>query len=736
MKKLIKKIKRKFKKYYAIKQHDITDCGAACLAMIAKHYDLKIPITQIREIAGTDKRGTNALGLIKAAEELGFSAKGVKAEPKHLMEEVPFPAIAHVIKDGLMHYVVVYGANEEEVIVADPAEGMVYYKPEDFYQIWSGVTILLTPTEEFQTGDETTGLFARFFGLILPHKRLLIEIFLSSILYTLMGLAGAFYFKYLIDTVLADGLVRNLHIVSTGIVILTILQVAMNAFRSHLLLYLSQKIDIALILNYYQHVLELPMSFFDSRKVGEILSRLNDASKIRDAISGATISVMLDTLMILVGGIILYIQSSTLFWVSAVIIPFYIAVVWSFNKPFRRIHRKEMEEAADVQSYLVESVSGVATIKAFNAEREANLETESRFIKFIKSIFKAIFMRNVQSSLQTVLTSVSELVILWIGGLLVIRGELSIGQLITFNALLAYFYEPIQNLINLQPQLQEAFVASDRLGEILDLEVEKEKESQKIKPDKLKGEIEIKDLHFRYGTRKKVLEDIGIDIKPGEKVALVGESGSGKTTLSKLLLKYYLPTEGEILIDGYNIKDLSLESLRANIGYVPQDIFLFSGSVRENIAFGLKNVSMDEIVDAAKKAQAHQFINELPLRYDTLVGERGSNLSGGQKQRIAIARAILKNPDILVLDEATSNLDTATERAIHNTVEDISQGITTIIIAHRLSTIMQCDKIVVLEKGKILELGSHKELIKKKGKYYNLWQGQTLDNKKIGDEVS
>ena len=724
-----------FKKYYCIKQHDESDCGPACLATITKQRGLKMPISKIREIAGTDRKGTNALGLVKAAEEIGFSAKGVKAKAEHLSNELPLPVIAHVIKGNLLHYVVIHEIKKNKIIVADPAEGIIHYSPEEFNKFWSGVLIFMVPKEEFKKGDETSGLFTRFFGLITPHKRLLFEIFLASILYTLMGLAGAFYFKYLIDTVLSDGLTNTLHILSTGVILLTLFKISMNAFRRHLLLYLSQKIDISLILDYYHHVLELPMSFFDSRKVGEILSRLNDASKIRNAISGATITVMIDTLMVIVGGVVLYIQSSTLFGVAAVIIPFYIIAVWAFNRPFRKIHRKEMEQASDIQSYLVESISGIDTIKALNGEIVANLETESRYIRLIKSIFKASWMHNFQSSLQMILTSVSEIVILWVGGLQVIKGNISVGQLITFNALLAYFYDPIQNLISLQPQLQEAFVASDRLGEILDLDIEKENEEKKIKPEKLQGKIIINNLHFRYGTRRRVLKYINLNILPGEKIALVGESGSGKTTFIKLLLKYYLPEKGEILIDSYNIKDINLESLREKIAYVPQDIFLFSGSVRENISFALKNTSMKEIIDAAKKASAHNFINELPLRYDTLVGERGSNLSGGQKQRIAIARAILKKPDILILDEATSNLDTNTESAIHKTISDISEGITTIIIAHRLSTVMQSDKIVIFDKGEIVEMGSHQELLKKEGKYYSLWQGQRFQEIASGSEM-
>jgi len=723
---MFNKIKNLFNKYYCIKQHDETDCGAACIATIAKQHGLELPVTRIREIAGTDKKGTNALGLVKAAEKLGFSARGVKGKPEDLTDDVPLPVIAHTVKNNLLHYVVIHKITDKKIIIADPGQGIVSYTPQEFHEIWSGVLILMTPAENFSTGNEKIGLFSRFFSLIIPYKRLLAEIFIASVLYTLMGILGAFYFKYLIDTVLADGLTKTLHIISAGVVILTLLKIFMNAFRSHLILHLSQKIDISLIMNYYQHVINLPMSFFDSRKVGEIISRLQDAGKIREAVSGATISVMIDTFMIIGGGIVLYVQSSVLFWVTSIIIPLYIAVVWSFNKPFRKIHRQEMEQSAEMQSYLVESLTGAATIKAFNAERNANLETESRFIKFIKSIFKANLLRNVQGSLQKVLTAISEIIILWVGGWHVINGYLSIGQLITFNALLAYYYDPIQDLIQLQPMLQEAFVASDRLGEILDLEDEKNDGENKIECQELEGKIIFENVSFRYGTRKKVLKGINININPGDKIALIGESGSGKTTLAKLLLKFYLPEEGKIIFDDYNIKDISIQHLRENIGYVPQEIFLFDGTIKENIAFGLNNVSMENIIRVARKVKAHEFINELPLRYNTKVGERGSNLSGGQKQRIAIARAILKKPDILILDEATSNLDTATEKVIHNTINNISKDITTIIIAHRLSTIRECDKIIVLKDGEILEKGTHRELIDKQGEFYDLWTAQTL----------
>ncbi len=713
-----------FKKFVCIKQHDITDCGAACLAIVTKQHGLTIPIAKIREMAGTDQKGTNALGLIKAAESLGLSGKGVRAELVHLTKHLPLPCIAHVVKDNLQHYVVIHEIQQGQLTIADPAEGLVSYSIDEFSQIWTGILLLLVPADNFQRKDETVGLYERFAGLLLPQKGLLIQIFLASVIYTLFGLVGAFYFKTLIDEILVDGLAKTLHVVSAGFILLSLFKIVLDAFRNHLLVYLSQKIDIALMLRYYQHVLALPMSFFDSRRVGEILSRLSDASKIRAAISGATLSVMLDSLMVLVGGVVLYTQNRTLFGVATLFVPFYFLVLWAFNRPYRKVQRKSMEQAADLESYLVESLNGVSTIKALGGEMQAQFDTETRFIRLLRTNFSDACLRNIQGSLQATLTIIGELIILWVGGLQIINGNMSIGQLITFNALLAYFFRPIANLAGLQPMLQEAYIAGDRLGEILDLEGEKYADTSKVMLKKLLGQLELVDVSFRYGTRDLVLKNITLSVRPGEKVAFVGQSGSGKTTLAKLILNYYQPTEGEIVIDGYNLQDVSLVDLRARIGYVPQDIFLFSGTIAENIGYGLSNVKMQDILKLAKTLDTHQFINELPLRYETLVGERGASLSGGQRQRIAIMRAMLKKPDLLILDEATSNLDSETERVLHQALDQLSKDTTTIIIAHRLSTIKKCDKIMVFQDGHIVEGGTHQELIKKLGAYYQLWQGQ------------
>lgn len=719
-------------KYYNVKQHDITDCGAACLATISKQYGLQLPISKIREIAGTDRMGTNAYGLIKAAEELGFTAKGVKGNHEAFFSEFPLPAIAHVIVEGkLLHYVVIHKITKNEIIIADPAKGIVKYTPDEFFEIWTGVLILLVPDITFQKGNEKKGSLSRFFSLLIPQKNLLIHIFLASLLITIFGIVASFYFRFIMDEIVVNSTRNTLTIVSIGIIMLYVFKSLLEFFRNHLMLYLSQKLDIPLILGYYQHVLSLPVNFFGSRKIGEIVSRFMDASKIRDAISGATLTIMIDTIMAIVGGVVLYTQNSTLFVIAVILVICYAVVVFSYNKPVRKINERIMEENAQVTSYLVESLNGIETIKSFNCERKAQYETEKRFIKFLKSVFKNGFLSNGEQTVTDAIAVIGETIILWVGTIAVLDGKMTIGQLITFNALLAYFLTPIKNLINLQPTMQTAIVASERLSEILELSTEKdETEERKLKRIFLNEPINISHLDFRYGTRQLVLKDINLTINPGEKIALVGESGSGKTTLVKLLMRFYNWEKGEILFGNYNIKDVNLETLRDKIAYISQDIFLFSGTIRENLALGSRDATLEEMIEACKLSKANEFIEKLPMRYETILEENGSNLSGGQKQRLAIARALLKKPDVLIMDEATSNLDSITEKAIESTINELSENITTIIIAHRLSTVMRCDRIFVMEDGQIVEEGTHSELLVKQGKYYSLWKGQMIEQEK------
>lgn len=518
---------------------------------------------------------------------------------------------------------------------------------------------------------------------------------------------------------------KTLTVISIGIILLYLLKGVLEYFRNNLMLYLSQKIDILLNLGYYNHILSLPVRFFDTRKSGDIIARFMDAAKVREAISNAALIIMIDTVMAFVGGGILYQQNHKLFFISVILIFMYGIIVFMYNPFLKKVNEKMLEDNAQVTSYLVESLSGIETIKAYNGERKVQYRTEVLFVRFLKSVFRDGSLKNGQKTITETLAAIGETVILWVGTLEVLKGAITMGQLITYNVLLVYFLTPIKNLINLQPSIQMAIVAAERLNEMFELSPEQdEEEKNKLKKISLKKDICIENLNFRYGTRKLILKDINMNIKVGDKVALVGDSGSGKTTLVKLLLHFYDWEKGKILFGKYNLKDIDRSLLREKIAYIPQTTFLFKGTIIENLRFGNPNASLEDIIEVCRVSHSHEFIEKMPARYNSEIEENGSNLSGGQKQRLAIARALLKRPEILIMDEATSNLDSITERAIGDAISRLSETMTTIIVAHRLSTIKKCNKIFVLENGRIVESGCHTELLEKKAKYYKMWNDQ------------
>ncbi len=462
-----------FKKYHCVKQMDEKDCGAACLSTIARQYGSKLSITYIRDIAGTDTQGTSVLGMVKAAEQLGFSAKAVRAEHAAFDQSITLPAIAHIVIDQqLLHYVVIHKISKEKIIIADPGKGLIKYKKDDFLKIWTGILILLTPTEAYEKQKEIRNISSDIFRLILQQKSLIIHTFLASFIITIFGILGTFYFQTIIDQILPNGLSNTLHILSIGLLIMYLFKVFLIGFRQYMMILLGQKLSITIMFGYFKHVLSLPMKFFSNRKVGEIISRFTDANKVIDAVVSASLSILLDTIMLIMVGIFLYLQNATLFLITLAFVPLYILTVWIFIKPYANINNTEMENNAQLTSKIVETLNGIETVKAYNAEYMMTFETEKRFVKYLRSAFKHGVIDNLQSSIKMFLDLASGALILWIGSTQVMKGNLTIGQLITYNALLTYFLNPLQNIIGLQSKFQSASVASKRLGEIIEQDPE------------------------------------------------------------------------------------------------------------------------------------------------------------------------------------------------------------------------------------------------------------------------
>lgn len=711
-----------------IKQHDVTDCGAACLASVAAHYKLQIPIARIRQYANTDKKGTNVLGMIEAAERLGFQAKGVKGVPESL-SKIPKPAIAHVVKnDILQHYVVIYAVTDKHITVMDPGIGKLEkLKLEDFQKEWTGVLILLLPTEQFEVGNQKISTLQRFWHLLRPHTSVMLQALVGAAVYTILGLSMSIYIQKITDNVIVEGNKNLLNLLSLSMILILLLQVILGAIKSVFALKTGQRIDARLILGYYKHLLKLPQQFFDTMRVGEIISRVNDAVKIRVFINDVLISLAVNIFIVVFSFGLMF----TYYWKLALlmlsIIPFYIIIYFIVNRINKKQQRKLMENSAELESQLVESLNSVATIKRFGIEDMMNLKTETRFVSLLRTIYQSSISTLYISSTSEFITRLLTIVLLWVGTYFVIEQELTPGELLSFYSLVGYFTGPIQSLIGTNRTIQEALIAADRLFEIIDLEREVEENKMTLTPEMV-GNIKFENVNFRYGTRVQVFNNLTLTIQKGEITAIIGESGSGKSTLMYLLQNLYPLTSGNIIIGNYDIKHISPESLRKIVSVVPQQIDLLSGSLLENISLGDFNPEMKRIIEISNLLGNLAFIEKLPNGFNTRLGEHGTNLSGGQRQRIAIARALYRNPEILILDEATSALDVISEKNIQNAIDFLrNQGKTIIIIAHRLSTIKNADKILVLENGKVIQEGNHRSLLHRDGAYNRLWMQQFED---------
>ncbi|MBI4396254.1 MAG: peptidase domain-containing ABC transporter [Elusimicrobia bacterium] len=701
-----------------IAQQDETDCGAACLAMISRHYGKRFSVTRLRDLCNVGREGATLLSVSAAAECLGFQTRGVRTA-YDLLRQADLPAIAHW--QGY-HFVVVFRMTETETWLADPGVGIRRMTRAEFEAGWTRMALLMAPTPDFARQPEKKTVLARFLPLLAPHRIALSEALGCALLMNLFGLATPLFIQTIVDRVVVHQDMNLLTLLLTGMLLVSGFQVVTSALRQYLLAFITNRLDLTLLTHFFRHLFELPLRFFHVRKVGDILARVHENSKIREMLTHTLVSSLLDVLMVTIYIGVMLFYNAKLTAVSLGMIPVVVGLTLYFTPLMKRVSREVFGRKAEADAYLVEAIGGVATVKAASAERPVRWKWEDLFVRYVEKDFKPTKLQMGMEASGSVLNSLSTVLLLWYGALLVMKGEMSIGQLMAFNTLIGNVIQPVVRLIGLYDKFQEFLIAVERLNDVFDSTPEQDgAKPNLIRPSALKGRIAFENVSFAYDPASApVLKNITFETFPGQMIALVGRSGSGKTTLSNLILRFYAPTGGRILLDEFDLQDYDLPALRRQIGVVLQENFLFSGTIRENIALGNPDAPFAEIVESATLAAAHDFITKLPSGYDTLVGERGSSLSGGQRQRIAIARALLSRPKVLIFDEATSALDNESERAIQRNMAHIMKGRTVLVIAHRLSTVQNADQILVLDQGIIVERGKHPELMAQQGLYYYL----------------
>ena len=707
-----------------VPQIDARDCGVAALASIAKFYGSDFSLAHLRELAKTNKEGTTALGIVKAADEMGFETRPVQADKTLFdMSDVPYPFIVHVNKEGkLQHYYVVYQTKKDYLIVGDPDPSVKITKmsKERFFSEWTGVAIFLAPKPSYQPHkDKKNGLLS-FLPLIFKQKSLIAYIVLSSLLVTIINIGGSYYLQGILDEYIPNQMKSTLGIISIGLIITYILQQAMSFSRDYLLTVLSQRLSIDVILSYIRHIFELPMSFFATRRTGEIISRFTDANSIIDALASTILSLLLDVSILILVGSVLLAQNPNLFLLSLISVPIYMFIIFSFMKPFEKMNHDVMQSNSMVSSAIIEDINGIETIKSLTSEENRYQNIDSEFVDYLEKSFKLSKYSILQTSLKQGTKLVLNIFILWFGAQLVMSSKISIGQLITFNTLLSYFTTPMENIINLQTKLQSAKVANNRLNEVYLVESEFQVQENPVHSNFLMGDIEFDDLSYKYAFGRDTLTDINLTIKEGDKVSLVGVSGSGKTTLAKMIVNFFDPYKGQITINHQDIKNIDKKILRRHINYLPQQAYIFNGSILENLTLGGNSmISQEDILKACELAEIRQDIERMPMGYQTQLSD-GAGLSGGQKQRIALARALLTKSPVLILDEATSALDVLTEKKVIDNLMSLTDK-TILFVAHRLSIAERTNRVIVLDQGKIIEVGSHQELMKAQGFYHHLF---------------
>ena len=723
-------------KFPNYRQAETKDCGPTCIKIIAKYYGKVLKIQTLRQLSETNRGGSNLLFLSDAAEKIGFRTLGVKLSLTKL-EEAPLPCILHWNKD---HYVVLYKIKRNTFYISDPAIGLLEYTREEFLEFWignnadenteEGVALLMEPTprfyqSEFDKEDEKALGFGLLMQYILPYKSFVIQLIIGLLAGSLLQLIFPFLTQSVVDVGIRNKNIHFIYMILFAQLFLFLGKTALEFIRSWILLHLSTRINISLISDFFIKLMNLPISFFDVRMTGDIMQRISDHNRIERILTTSSLNVLFSFINMLIMGAVLAYYSLQIFVIYFLGSFFYFLWVVLFLKRRAKLDHRRFSEVSKEQSKVIELINGMQEIKLHNAEKQKRWGWEYIQARLFRVSIKSLILEQTQNIGSNFINELKNIIILFLSAKLVIDGQISLGMMMAISSIVGSLNGPIMQLISFIREAQDAKISLARLSEIHDKEDETQNEDEKTHDIPEDADILIKDLTFRYtGSDVNVLENLNLTIPANKITAIVGTSGSGKTTLMKLLLKFYEPNSGNISVHKTPLEKISQKTWRYHVGAVMQEGYIFSDTIANNIAVGTDIIDKERLVYAADVANIKEFIQEYPLGYNTQIGMEGIGMSTGQKQRLLIARSVYKDPEMLLFDEATSALDANNEKEIMAKLNLFFKDKTVVVIAHRLSTVMNADQIVVLEKGKIVEIGNHQELVGLKGSYFELVKNQ------------
>ena len=717
-------------------QADAKDCGPTCLRIISKYYGKSISLQQIRNLSETTREGSSLMGLSDAAEKLGYKTLGLKIDFTTLIEDIPLPCICHWNK---YHFVVIYKIDKTgKVYISDPSYGLITYSKEEFIRFWignnadenteEGVILVLETTPSFFQNEfdenKSKASFSFLSKYLLKYKFLVIQLAVGLLAGSLLSLIFPFLTQSIVDVGIQNQDLNFIYLVLLAQIMLFIGRTGLEVIRSWILLHLSARINISIISDFFIKLMKLPISFFDTRMTGDIMQRINDHHRIEQLLTTLSLNTLFSLVNLIIFSIILLFYDYRLFIVYLVGAVCYIGWILFFLKRRKELDYKRFSQVSQEQSKVIELINGMQEIKLQNAEKQKRWNWEFVQVKLFKVNIKSLSLEQWQSVGGNFINQMKDILVSFLSAKLVLSGNLTLGMMLSVQYIIGQLNSPLLQLVDFIRQTQDAKISLERLGEIHDKEDEENTEEQ-YATEIPQTDIEIENVSFRYiGSDQFVFENLNLTIPYQKTTAIVGASGSGKTTLLKLLMKFYEPNTGEIKLGNTNIKNISPRFWREHCGVVMQDGYVFNDTIAENIAVGEDYIDKQKLRKAVEIANIKDFIENLPLSYNTKIGNEGVGVSGGQKQRLFIARAVYKSPDYIFFDEATSALDANNEKIIMENLEKFFKGKTAIVIAHRLSTVRHADKIIVLDKGKVVEEGNHTELVALRGEYYRLVKNQ------------